>query len=180
MASLLSNDYLMLLKQTHSSNPDWGTSGNIHAKQVIDLYKQYKYESILDFGCGKGSLINTLTEYFFVSDNKPIIAGYDPAVLEFCNNQYLSGDLVTCTDVLEHIEPDYLDDVLNTIWLRTNIHAYFAISLQPARMILPDGRNAHLLVNNKEWWIEELERYYKRVQVLESPSFNEARLLCIK
>jgi hypothetical protein len=34
---------------------------------------------------------------------------------------------------------------------------YLVIATRPANAVLPDGRNAHLLVRSADWWLERLD-----------------------
>jgi hypothetical protein len=72
--------------------------------------------------------------------------------------------MVICTDVLEHVEPSYLDEVLRNIADKTNKLAYFVICCRPAGQNLPDGRNAHLIVQPHEWWEKKLLEYFNTVK----------------
>lgn len=102
--------------------------------------------SILDFGCGKGNLVNKLSEIY----PKKNITGFDPANPEF-DIPLSKVDLIISTDVLEHIEPDLIDQTLKEISDNCN-HTYHLISCAPAKLILPDGRNAHLIQESPDWW----------------------------
>jgi hypothetical protein len=53
--------------------------------------------------------------------------------------------------VLEHIEPEYLDETLKYLSTKSK-YIYHLIALSPAKLILSDGRNAHLILESKEWW----------------------------
>jgi hypothetical protein len=72
--------------------------------------------------------------------------------------------MVVCTDVLEHVEPEYLDNVLADIAGLTKQYAYFNISLMEAMKTLPDGRNAHLIVQPWQWWAEKLREYFTLIE----------------
>lgn len=102
--------------------------------------------SILDFGCGKGNLVEKLKEVY----PKTNILGFDPANPKF-DNLLSQVDLIISTDVLEHIEPNLIDQTLEEIADNCN-HTYHLISCAPAKLILPDGRNAHLIQETPEWW----------------------------
>ena len=65
-------------------------------------------------------------------------------------------EMVVCTDVLEHVEPDKLDAVMDHIFRLTGKLAYFVISTRFANAVLPDGRNAHLSIHDADWWITGL------------------------
>jgi hypothetical protein len=66
------------------------------------------------------------------------------------------SDILVCTDVLEHIEPTLLDNVLDHIERLTREVALLVISCRPANAVLPDGRNAHLIIETPDWWLEKL------------------------
>jgi SAM-dependent methyltransferase len=102
--------------------------------------------SILDFGCGKGNLVSTLNELFPAKE----IFGFDPANPEY-DISLRKVDLLLSTDVLEHIEPDLIDQTLKEI-ADNCTHTYHLISCAPAKLILPDGRNAHLIQETPDWW----------------------------
>ena len=63
--------------------------------------------------------------------------------------------------MLEHIEPDYLENVLDDLQRVTFRHTYFSIYTGPAIRVLPDGRNAHLIQQPPKWWLPKImERFY--------------------
>ncbi len=68
------------------------------------------------------------------------------------------ADLVIATDVLEHIEPELLGNVLEHIRSLARLGVFLNIATSPAREILPDGRNAHLIIRPPAWWREELAK----------------------
>jgi hypothetical protein len=65
-----------------------------------------------------------------------------------------------CIDVLEHIEPEYLDGVLTDLKRVTKKVGFFTIATREANKKLEDGRNTHLIVENKDWWKEKLLKYF--------------------
>jgi hypothetical protein len=63
---------------------------------------------------------------------------------------------VACIDVLEHIEPHLLDSVLDHL-KSLAVQALFAtVHCGPAKKILSDGRNAHLIQQPPSWWLPKL------------------------
>lgn len=111
-----------------------------------EFIEEKKPNSILDFGCGKGNLIKVLTESY------PNIKtfGYDPANPEF-DIPLRAVDMMISTDVLEHVEPDNINNVISILHTNSPLQ-YHLISCAPAKLILPDGRNAHLIQESPEWW----------------------------
>ena len=69
--------------------------------------------------------------------------------------------LVCCIDVLEHIEPKLLDNVLKELARITNGLGFFTIHMGPAGKVLSDGRNAHLIQKPTSWWLPKLCNYFK-------------------
>ena len=72
-----------------------------------------------------------------------------------------SADLVCCIDVLEHIEPTYLDAVLEELRAITVKRGFFSVHCRPAMKFLPDGRNAHLIQQPTSWWLPRLCQHFE-------------------
>ena len=100
------------------------------------------------------------------------IAEYDPAI-PGKNELPEPADLVVCTDVLEHIEPGLLPNVLEHLRSLTRKCFFFAIDCGPANKHFPDGRNVHLIQEPPLWWLNKLDGY------LHIGGFNE-RVLKVK
>lgn len=115
---------------------------------VKDFFEQYQPTSVLDFGCGKGGLINVIGEIH----PGTVTVGYDPGMPEFAKIPKRTFDAVVSTDALEHVEPAYLSDTLRLIGSKIERCGFFRIACYPAKKQLRDGRNAHLIVELPEWW----------------------------
>ncbi|MHC4342509.1 MAG: class I SAM-dependent methyltransferase, partial [Planctomycetota bacterium] len=100
---LISPEYLAEQQEFHTLRPDYGSFGHRNAPLIVDLIQQIEgCESVLDYGCGKGTLGNKLGE--LMGDKLPPLCEYDPCIPERAERPP-ACDLVVCTDVLEHIEP---------------------------------------------------------------------------
>lgn len=150
----ISNEYKQQLKQTHESK-NWGTTSKL-PRQVVLAIEKYKPQSILDFGCGKGQIVNLLKEKY----PHMTVYGYDPAFNEQLPD---SVDMIMSTDVLEHVEPEQLDATLEELNKRCNIVQYHLIACFKAKKFLPDGRNAHLIIKTPDWWQEIMYDKFKVV-----------------
>ena len=117
----------------------------------------YGFTSVLDYGCGKGLIVESLRKKFQVNDMQ--INGYDPCVEAF-SRPAKASDVLICTDVLEHIEPDTINNVLKHIGNLTEHICFLVIDLMPAVKTLPDGRNAHILLRPTGWWLDKLSEQY--------------------
>ena len=130
----------------------YGLEGQKWAVQVEDLAQAMNTTDILDYACGSGTLAKSLPEL--------PIREYDPCVVGK-DVEPIAADLVICTDVLEHIEPEFIDDVLDHIKSLTKRIVMFTIDLQPANKTLPDGRNAHILLRSPRWWTRKINHRFE-------------------
>lgn len=158
----VSNEYKQLLKEAHK-NKKWGTRDEI-PDQVVYCIENFDIKSILDFGCGKGHVKDLIKEKYPNIE----VYGYDPG---FDSSLPEKVDLIYSTDVLEHIEPEELDNTLNDLNNRTNILQYHLIACHRAKAKLPDGRNAHLIQEPPDWWQRKIKEYNWEVLYEESYSF---------
>jgi len=83
--------------------------------------------------------------------------------------------MLISTDVLEHIEPFFLDDVLKDIHNLFQKNAFLIIATSPAKKFLPDGRNAHLIVETPGWWKEKIETNMPGVKFVHHEFFEKTR-----
>ena len=160
MTSTLISDEYRNLNATMHEDPAFGSGAHAHAEMVAELCRVNQLSSVLDYGCGKGTLkqaLVTLVPDVTVSEYDPAVPGKD--------QEPAPADLVVSLDVFEHIEPDSIESVLGHISVKADKAMLALISLQEARRILPDGRNAHLIVESESWWDQTLAKYFKAVSV---------------
>ncbi len=148
MGRMISAKYRKQNEMLHAMNSGYGAGGHRWAGRVVDILNRIEGESILDYGCGKGTLAKAIGS----------IREYDPAIEG--KTEAAPSDLVVCTDVLEHIEPALLDNVLQHLSSVTLKRLFFNIATCPAKKSLPDGRNAHLLVRPGFWWKDRLQKHF--------------------
>lgn len=163
---LISPEYIAQNTWMHEKKPQYGTSGYYRLPEVLELIHRNNPASLLDYGCGKATLCAGLMEHHHQALT---IQNYDPAVPAY-SIRPSPADFVVCTDVIEHIEPECLDDVLADIKSLTKTFAYFVIALNPAEKHLPDGRNAHLIVETPEWWLAKLEKEWNIWKAIPEPN----------
>jgi hypothetical protein len=148
---LISDEYRALNTQLHRDNLAYGVGGGKYAPEVLKIADRLKTHSILDYGSGKGYLAKAI----------PFpIWEYDPAIPEKSASPR-AADLVVCSDVLEHIEPDRLGFVLDDLKRCVKQIGYFVIHTGPAMKTLADGRNAHLIQQPAAWWTAQLEKFFQ-------------------
>ena len=143
-------EYAELNKQLHADNSVYGIGGGKYADLIIKLTEALNTKLVLDYGCGKGHLAKAL----------PFpIWEYDPGVLGK-EESPRPADIVICTDVLEHIEPELLGDVLGDLRRCIKQVGYLVIHTGPASKTYADGRNTHLIQQGQEWWNEVLSNFF--------------------
>lgn len=154
---LISPDYRKLQEQLHK-NPLYGVASETYAPMVGKVMNTYGVERLLDYGAGKGRLGKTLMGQKLV-DHSFQLQHYDPAIAEWSEDPEPS-EMVACIDVLEHIEPDLIENVLDDLQRLTQSIGLFTIATTPAKKVLSDGRNAHLIIEPPSWWLPKLlERF---------------------
>ena len=146
---LISDDYRAEQEKLHE-NPNYGVASVQYAPIVTQYINRLGVTDLLDYGAGKCRLFESIKP-----DHKMRLQAYDPCVLR------LSGapepaEMVTCIDVLEHIEPELLDNVLDNIRALAKSFVFLTIHTGPAVKVLSDGRNAHLIQEDAEWWLPKI------------------------
>lgn len=148
---LYSTEYAKLNKKLHETNDSYGTSGKKYLIPITMLSDSFDTKDILDYGCGKRTLEKALG--FEINNYDPAIEGFEKIPEP--------SDIVVCTDVLEHIEPECLDDLLDDLKRCVKKVGFFIVATRPAQKILEDGRNAHLIQNDFDWWLPKFESRFK-------------------
>ena len=154
---VITEDYRKLQQELHQ-NHDYGRASLFFAPLVKKFIEDTQSKSISDYGAGKKVLWESLGK------PEPYYP-YDPAFPEY--GEPKPADVVCCIDVLEHIEPDLIDNVLDDLQKITTKYGFFTIHLGPARKTLSDGRNAHLLQKPPSWWFEKLDSRFEILSMTE-------------
>lgn len=151
--TLINSEYQAQIRAMH----DRGKFDN-GAKQfrlIEPFLQQYQPATVLDFGCGKGALISEIKNH-----NPDMLCwGYDPGNPLYAVMPSRQFQAVISTDAIEHIEPEHLADNLGLIGARMERCGFFRIACHPAKKLLPDGRNCHLIVQEPDWWRQQIGRY---------------------
>ncbi|MBM5785817.1 MAG: class I SAM-dependent methyltransferase [Cyanobacteria bacterium K_DeepCast_35m_m1_288] len=163
MSQLISENQRSLNKALHSENQQFGnrpTGAGLATHLPAALMRMHELglcRTVLDYGTGKGKLVHYLREKL-----PPVmqVDGYDPAVNTWMHKPGQPVDILTCLDVLEHIEMESIDAVLKDIKSLTRGFCFLIIDLQPAAKKLADGRNAHILLAPPEWWVGRISQLF--------------------
>ena len=113
--------------------------------------------TVLDYGAGAGTFADAIAKVFKWIE----VTSYDPFHPKFREDPAPGEhDAVNCTDVLEHVELECVDNTLKYIAQRARFMACFSIGLDDAKKILPDGRNAHITQKSAKWWADKLREHF--------------------
>jgi 2-polyprenyl-3-methyl-5-hydroxy-6-metoxy-1,4-benzoquinol methylase len=147
---LISEEYREIQRKLHADNRHYGSASTLYGKSISSVIHQLKATDILDYGAGKGRLKSSLDV-----EHEIQVSLYDPAI-KLISRTPDPHEFVACIDVLEHIEPEYLDEVLDDLKRVTKDFGFFSVSTAEAKKTLSDGRNAHLIVEPMEWWLPKI------------------------
>jgi len=154
----ISEEYRKVLVDTHKGSGErgWGNTGSVkYLQPTLSLIDRYKAKELLDYGAGWGGMKEAL------KTERPdvVVHEYEPARVEVAAPPE-PCDFVVCHDVLEHIEPEFLDNVILDLKRVVSGMGYFSVCTVPALKKLSDGRNAHLIVEEFEWWLVKLAPHF--------------------
>jgi hypothetical protein len=163
--SLISEDYRLVQRRMHE-DPEYGKASLQFAPIVAELVELTGAAELLDYGAGKGRLGLSLREYV----KRPLkVHNYEPAMPQWSARPEPCR-FVACIDVLEHVEPDLLDNVLDDLRRVTAGVGFFTVHTEAALKELPDGRNAHLNQRPASWWLPRIMERFELVSYNRVPA----------
>ena len=166
MAQLFNNntigpDYQDHLRKEHHGSK-WGTTGWRYAGDlVVKAIEARPYiTTILDFGCGKGTMRDFILSQ--LPERDLTVSEYDPGIPG--KDTYPTGqfDMVLTSDVLEHVEPPLLDGVIKELEGLTKFVLFNDIACSPTGKLFGEGPykglDMHLIVEEPIWWRERFAK----------------------
>jgi len=149
----ISPEYRDLNCRLHKQAKKYGISAQRYIVDIRNWLKIVDAEIVLDYGCGKGKLKQGLR-------NQPVtVYEYDPCILDKAGPPG-PADVVVCIDVLEHIEPEYLDSVLEHMRTLALKGLFVTVSTTQGKRRLPDGSHVHINVHSFEFWENKLGKAF--------------------
>lgn len=173
----LKRNYEKLYQTFHHENPkQFSGKFNAHQiRQIATLVDWAKPERLIDYGSGKG--------YQYLEKRAHEAWGgllphcYDVGVIQLGKRPSGKFNGLICTDVMEHIDPEDVDEVLNDAFSFLADHgstfAYFHISTRPAGKTFENGENVHLCVRPSTWWDRKLDRFYTRADLMIRATYGD-------
>lgn len=176
MGGLITPAYRAQLVEKHATKP-WGGAGAGWVPEVVRMMLRYRTRpvvcqggattqgipialGILDYGAGRRTFspaMRWLCPHMLVEEYDPGVPGIDTLP----TGPY---DFVVCTDVMEHVEEEFVVNTLRYIHKLTRYAVLFNICLSPSKSLLPDGRNAHLTVKPAIWWQERIGKVFNELE----------------
>ena len=160
---LISEEYRKQQQKLHE-NPNYGVASVSYAPIVTKIINQAGITELLDYGAGKGRLGQSITPNHQIQ-----VTHYDPSIPEWSETPD-SAQMVCCIDVLEHIEPELLYNVLDDLKRCVEFVGFFTVHTGPAVKVLDDGRNAHLTQEPASWWLPKIMERFDLVQFQAQPN----------
>lgn len=162
LSDLITAEYLAEQKRLHADPRGYGGRGDKWCDAVTKLIQDNASDpgagfSVLDYGCGQATLARAVLANLGKKPVNVCWRNYDPARKGFASMPTGPYDLVVCSDVLEHIEPEKIVAVLNHLRALTGGLLFTVISLVETAKTLSDGRQAHILLRDPEWWQLSME-----------------------
>lgn len=150
-----------MYRKLHRNDPDIfaGRSIHPHVSKLREIIRDSRPSTLLDYGSGKGLQYEVDRVHARWGGLRPVC--YDVGVKKFAKRPRGLFDGIICTDVMEHIEPWDVEDVLADVFSFLDPRAvkpfvFFSICCRLARKVFPDGRNLHRTVKPPAWWEEQL------------------------
>lgn len=174
--SLVSDDYKKTLQKEHQSY-EWGNTAGGLVDDIVKFANICSVETILDYGSGYGSFSKGLNRKY---EGVFLVKEYDPGI-HSKSSKPDPEDFVICIDVLEHVEPELLENVLDDLQRVINKFAFISINCIKASRTLSDGRNAHLIIQPPSWWKIKIEQRFDIIyEKIEGAELHEYRLMVMK
>lgn len=135
-------------------------------KHLKDTDNEVK--SILDIGSGRGNVITTLLEHFpmniITSADLKKFHDYTCNFIELDLSKDFNlakYDLITCLDVMEHLEENLVDRVFKSISEASKFQVFSIANHKDA----PYEIDLHLTIQDCDWWTNKLEKYFEIIDV---------------
>ncbi len=168
----------MVTTEAKRYNEAWATGDydpmvglvNVRDFYLRGVFRDHK--TVLDVGCGTGAAVRYHREIggkeaYGVDFAKPAgdfwkrfdvdrycVVG-SAEEIPFRDNHF---DIVTCTDVFEHIPEENVSRVLDEMYRVGKRDFLFLIALKKANIKMPDGSEPHICIKPPEWWVEKVHK----------------------
>jgi len=143
------------------------------AQLAFEEMGMQKGNTLIDFGCGTGrpalqfqrmgAAVTGVDHASNCLDDRVNINFLKCCLWDMPPN--LEADYGYCTDVMEHIPPEKVHDVLSEIKRIIRKKAFFQIATFPDGMGKHIGKTLHLTVQPASWWEAKLSEHWDNVTI---------------
>ena len=153
---------------------DQNECGTRHVAFFLDHFDISKNDKIVDLGCGSGRSVKLMRDQ-----------GFDAYGIDLIKSRYIDDipftqanlwnlpdkkfDYIFCTDVLEHIPTDRIEDVLDNMRKICGKGIFLAVATRPDQAGKYINETLHLTVQDVNWWLEHLG---SRFQTLSARNYS--------
>jgi hypothetical protein len=143
-----------------------------HKSQIAEIIREHDARSLLDYGCGAGDAYHAPHEVWKAwGISKLKIRLYDPAFPHWRHTITERYDGVLCSDVLEHVPEDEVDETVRTLFRHARKFVWASVCSRPAGKTFPDGTNLHVTQKPLQWWEDTFREHAdgKPFYLMETP-----------
>lgn len=130
-----------------------------HDREIHGLIRATGSVRLLDYGCGLGHQYTE--QQLHKRWGVPMPTLYDPGVAGLDTKPQGRFDGVICSDVLEHVPEELVDNVIAELFDYAERFLWASVCCRPAKKFFdPDTRtrNLHLTVQPQKWWVDRFFR----------------------
>lgn len=147
-----------------SKNWGWAIEYLGRTELIVNFLQNIKFNNLLDVGCGDGKLINLLSNYYSVNFTG---IDYSERAISLANimntskknvifqkldifNEFLPDkfDVISMVEVIEHIEPEMLDNFLENSLKHLNKGGYFIGSVPSTKLKIIPKHYQHFTIDS--------------------------------
>ena len=148
-----------------------GLSVMNHVGSIKKLLKETDSKTMLDFGCGRGEAYRSPHKlHHQIGLSRSAVTLYDPAFRPSSALPTGTYDLVVCSDVLEHIPEDEVNEFLIRLVGYARKAVWASVCCRPAKKKFPGtDTNMHVTVKPFEWWQDKIAGSRVWFELVETP-----------
>ena len=124
-----------------------------YAKDIANLARKHKAQTMLDYGCGRGDAYRSPHKlHHQMGIQRRSVTLYDPSFPVHSKLPTGRYDIVLCSDVLEHVPEEDVDALIGELFAYAKKVVWASVCCRPAKKVFPDGTNLHVTVRPYQWW----------------------------
>lgn len=162
------NDYLPLYRKMAADGKNFrGLTVLNQLKSIRQLAHAVGAKTMLDYGCGAADAYKSPHKlHHQLGFPRRNVTLYDPSFPRHSAKPQGKFDLVVCSDVVEHIPEDQIDEFVKTLYSHAGKALWVSFCSRPAKKCFPGTEiNLHCLVRPRQWWEDTFAQHATGVQL---------------